>query len=180
MKIENPQPGDIGLTRITGLTGWGIRVAQRLNGADKRLAKFEHALIYVGDDWCIEAQPGGAVRSKVSERYSDRDIVWVSANPQIAYLMTYGWKAGTLRAKIVEEAERLVGTPYSFLDYLAILLHHFRLNFPFVKNRVESSEHMICSQLVDEVYTRCGMHLFKDGRWPGYVTPADLAEVLGA
>lgn len=180
MKIESPKPGDIGLTKITGLTGWCIRVAQRLNGADKRLAKFEHALIYVGDDWCIEAQPGGAVRSKVSERYAKREITWVSAQNQIALMMSYGWSSEGLRSKLVTTAEHFVGTPYSFLDYLAILLHHFKINFRFVKDRVASSDHMICSQLVDEVYTRNGMHLFSDGRWPGYVTPADLAQVLGA
>ncbi len=44
---------------------------------------------------------------------------------------------------------------------------------------VASSKHMICSQLVDFVYMQSGIHLFNDGRWPGYVTPADLASLLG-
>ena len=37
---------------------------------------------------------------------------------------------------------------------------------------------MICSQLVDYCYLMAGVHLFNDGRWPGYVTPEDLANVI--
>jgi hypothetical protein len=33
---------------------------------------------------------------------------------------------------------------------------------------------MICSQLVDYCYRVNDVELFKDGRWPGYVTPACL------
>jgi hypothetical protein len=38
----------------------------------------------------------------------------------------------------------------------------------------------MCSQLVDQVLTGCGARLFDDGRWPGYVMPADLGRLLTA
>ena len=37
---------------------------------------------------------------------------------------------------------------------------------------------MICSQLVDQCYLEAGIHLYDDGRDPGDVTPADLAELV--
>jgi len=40
---------------------------------------------------------------------------------------------------------------------------------------------MICSQLVAWCYEQAGIQLFSDERrWEGYVTPADLAELVSA
>jgi hypothetical protein len=72
----------------------------------------------------------------------------------------------------------MVGTPYSFLDYVAIAAHRFHLPIPGLKRFIASTRHEICSALVDEVYRRAGFALFSDARWPGYVVPAALWEAL--
>ena len=79
-------------------------------------------------------------------------------------------------------ARELVGTPYSFLDYLSLALLHagFRKWGSWARNRVTSSGHMICSQLVDAALTDTGFHVFEDGRLPQDVTPGALFRRLGA
>ncbi len=72
----------------------------------------------------------------------------------------------------------MLGTPYSTLDYFALVLHHFDLKANWLKNYIAASDHMICSQLVDYIYMSVGIHLFSDNRWPGYVTPAALANLI--
>ncbi|MGW9433129.1 hypothetical protein ACWHA1_35035 [Streptomyces decoyicus] len=82
------------------------------------------------------------------------------------------------RTDICAAATRYVGVPYSFLDYLAIATHRFHLPVPGLRRYVASTRHMICSQLVDRCYLDAGVHLFADGRWPGYVTPMALHHLL--
>ena len=82
------------------------------------------------------------------------------------------------RVRIVAEATALLGTPYSFLDYLALALHRFKVRPKCIEGRVTDSGHLICSQLVDQVYLAAGIHLFADGRMSQDVTPGDIANVL--
>ena len=83
------------------------------------------------------------------------------------------------RAASVQAAEHYLGTPYSAADYFAIAAHHLHLPGSFLlKDYVASTRHMICSQLVDQCCLDAGAHLFSDGRWPGYVVPADLANLI--
>jgi quercetin dioxygenase-like cupin family protein len=49
---------------------------------------------------------------------------------------------------------------------------------PMIPDDVGSTDHLICSQLVDADYAANGERLFTDGRWPGYVKPGDLAGLL--
>jgi hypothetical protein len=90
------------------------------------------------------------------------------------------WSAGRIpltgpqRDAICLAARGYIGTPYSWLDYLAIAAHRLRIPVPGLRRFIESDKSMICSQLVDRVYADAGVHLFS-GVWPGYVTPADLA-----
>ena len=64
------------------------------------------------------------------------------------------------------------------MDYFALALHRLGIPAPELKRYIGSSKHLICSQLVDLVYAEAGIHLFTDNRWPGYVTPADLANLI--
>ncbi len=64
---------------------------------------------------------------------------------------------------------------YSFLDYLALAAHRYRLPVPGLRTYIKSTGHLICSQLVDACYQAAGVQLFDDHRWNGYVTPSDLA-----
>jgi hypothetical protein len=64
------------------------------------------------------------------------------------------------------------------LDYLALVAHRLHIPAPGLRQFIADTGHMICSQLVDEVYRRAGLIMFGDGRWPGYVTPGGLISVL--
>jgi hypothetical protein len=166
-----PRPGTIGLVRIRGGIGRLIRIGQWLNGDG--YADYEHAFVVVGPDLdgrqqLIEAQPGGARLALLTE-YDDRHVRFVAP----------AGLTDRQRRQIAAAAMDLRYTPYSFLDYLALATHRFRLPVPGLRRYIEDSGHLICSQLVDEAYRRAGIALFADGRWPGYVTPADLGRLLG-
>lgn len=167
-----PQPGDYGLCSIDGPVGRLIELGQGMLGDGFR--QWEHAFIvteaendtHPGQVEAIAAFPGGAARVHYpvdGPLYSSGHIPLTDAQ----------------RADIVRAAEHYLGTPYSAADYLAIAAHHWHLpGSVLLKDYVASSNHMICSQLVDRCYLDAGIHLFTDGRWPGYVVPLDLADLL--
>ncbi|MFE1764099.1 hypothetical protein ACWDBF_02150 [Streptomyces angustmyceticus] len=165
MKHTHPLPGDIGLTRISGVTGTLIRVGQWIN--KDGFADYEHAFLVLPGDRLLEAEPGGA-RITPLAAYADADVLYVCPEHLTE----------RQRTDICAAATRYVGVPYSFLDYLAIATHRFRLPVPGLRRYVASTRHMICSQLVDQCYLDGGVHLFADGRWPGYVTPMALYRLL--
>jgi uncharacterized protein YycO len=158
----NPQPGDIGLTSITGAVGRLIRIGQWLNG--NGFGDYQHAFIVLPDDQLIEAMPGGAIVAPLS-KYSDRHVLYVSP----------AGLTDAQRKAICDCALKYQGVPYSFLDYVALAAHRFHLPVPRLRRYIESTGHQICSQLVDQAYVDAGQRLFDDGRWSGYVTPMDLA-----
>ncbi|GAB2696602.1 hypothetical protein [Kitasatospora kifunensis] len=164
---EQPLPGSIGLTPISGAVGLGIRIGQALLGDGD--CPYEHAFLVLPDGQLIEAEPGGARIADLSE-YAGREVLYVAP-------------AGLTdeeRAAICAAALKYRDVPYSFLDYAAIAAHRFHLpGSPLLKGYVASTRHLICSQLVDQCYQDAGIHLFQDGRWPGYSTPADLYRRLG-
>jgi hypothetical protein len=82
------------------------------------------------------------------------------------------------RINIRVEALGLVGTPYSFLDYLSIALTRLGMHSKLIRDRVASSGHLICSQLVVEAYHRAGVELFGPDTFPGDYTPGDLWNLL--
>lgn len=162
-----PLPGDFAVVRMDGRVSRLIRIGQWLNGSG--FADYEHAFVFVGDGRLVEAQPGGAELRPLSV-YDGRPALWSTGR----YALT-----GAQRAAVVAAARGYIGVPYSAADYFALAAHRLRLPVgPLIKGYVASSRHMICSQLVDQCYLDAGVHLFSDGRWPGYVTPADLAKLL--
>lgn len=156
-----PRPGDIGCTQITGDVGRLIRFGQWLNGSG--FADFEHAFVFVGDGQIVEAEPGGARIADLDE-YDARTIVWLRCPAQF-------------RQSVAQAARSLVGTPYSFADYLAFALHRFHIPAPKLRRYIQSSKHLICSALADRAAELGGWILFSDGRWDGYVDPADIAKL---
>lgn len=170
-------PGDVGFTTIPGRVGAGVALGQALLRDE---CWFTHTWIvayaskdtYHGPDGnvtYVEAMPGGARRVK-------------STNPRIG--PGFGYIRLPLtdaqRVAITPWALERVGTPYSFLDYLSIALLHLGLPRRLVADRVTSSQHMICSQLVDAALTDAGFRVFDDGRLPQDVTPGALFRRLGA
>lgn len=159
-----PRPGDIGLTVIGGPLGVMVTLGQWLTGD---LSAFTHAFLVLDEGKAIEGDPGGA-RIVPLSKYADRPVRysrWFPLTP-------------AQREEIVAVAESLEGTPYSFLDYLALALTHLGLPSKRIREYVRSSNHMICSQLVDYAYCKAGVHLFVDGRLSQDVTPGDLDRVL--
>ncbi|PNE40477.1 MULTISPECIES: hypothetical protein [Streptomyces] len=165
MKHTQPLPGDIGLTQISGVTGRLIRFGQWINGDG--FADYEHTFLVLPGERLLEAEPGGARIRPLSE-YDGSDVLYVCPK-QLTEQQ---------RERICAAADRYVGVPYSFLDYLAIATHRVHVPVPGLRRYVASSRHMICSQLVDQCYQDADVHLFSDGRWPGYVTPMALYTLL--
>jgi cell wall-associated NlpC family hydrolase len=164
--VNEPQAADFFLAPMVGRVGKLIGVGQMLNGEGFR--KYQHAGIYLGSGMTLEAYPGGAIYGSI-DRFAPESLVWstglVALSPRD-------------RERIVSIARTYLGTPYSFLDYGALAAKRFHIPAPHLKAFIESGGHMICSQLVDRVYEEADVHLFSDGRWPGYVTPASLGIML--
>jgi hypothetical protein len=158
------QPGDFGLTRIPGYAGFAARIGIFLNGDGWH--QYQHAFLVLEDDQLLEAMPGGArIRpltdaDRANATYSD----WPLTDDQ--------------RVAICWVGRELEGTPYSIVDYLSLTLVRLHIRPPALKRYVADTGHMICSQLIDEVYLRAGVHMFNDGRVPSDVTPGDLRKVL--
>lgn len=149
-----------------GSSGKLIELAQILSNTGRQ--DYEHARLYLGDNKCVEAQPGGA-----------RVVDWIADDGGL-------WSTGIIfltdeqRSNIVAAGWACVGTPYSVMDYFALAAYKFKIGLlvPGLKAYVKTSRHMICSQLVDRCYQAAGVQLFKDDRWEGYVSPGDLADLL--
>lgn len=163
-----PLPGDFAVIRMGGRVGRLIRIGQWLDG--NGFLDYEHAFVLVDGGQVVQAQPGGADLGPVSTYGNGQPILWSTGHIPLA---------DEQRRNIVTAARGYLGVPYSAADYLALALHHLHLaGGPFIRDYVADSRHMICSQLVDQCYQDAGVQLFTDSRWPGYVTPADLAGLL--
>jgi hypothetical protein len=175
------QPGDWAVvdtgSRVSATVKWAEYVADRLQHAyDPELPPWNHAVMCTrvsGDGviWITEAEGRGAVN--VPWHYDGRPHKWstgiLASSPEAAaaayrYACPGPWGPH--------------GVPYSYLDYEALALHTLRMPAPGLRQFIANSHHMICSQLVDQALQDGGVHLFTDGRWPGYVKPSDLGKVL--
>jgi len=185
-----PEPGDVGLTWITGWTGFWVSLGQWLAGdgglwpwarirqarkliriASGKKVKLPrgfptHAFVVLPNGMIFEAQPGGA-RIGSMTRYAGRPILFAKiplTNEQ--------------RDRVLPIATSLVGTPYSFLDYVYLALWRFGFRPVWLRDAVKTSGHMICSQAVDKVEEMIDMNLFTDARLNQDVTPGDLFELF--
>jgi len=156
-------PGRIGLTQIHGQVGFGIRVGQWLNKSG--FEDYEHAFLDLGDGNLIQAEPGGAQIRPLSI-YKPENIYWCDK--------IYARVPAAVRPRIAEEAKGFEGVKYSFLDYDAIALHRLGLDTAWLERYIDSTGHMICSQLVNVSYIRGGHRIFPMTRWDGFVAPGDL------
>lgn len=166
-----PKPGDIGLSSSDSLIGRFVRLGQAVVGDHSFVS---HAFIVLHDGQIVEAMPGGAKFASL-DKYPE--VVFSK------YELTL-----EQRDAICEAAIRMEGTPYSFLDYLALFLTHLskRSWVPLrwswlprvVRRRVTSSGHMICSQLCAEAYRQAGLDLTGGAEEPQDLTPGDLARYI--
>ena len=165
-----PLAGDFCVVSTAGPVGRLIGLGETLCG--DAFTQYQHAFVFTGAGQVVEAEPSGARTRKIT-RFD---------NPGQATL----WSTGRItltnpqRDAICLAARSYIGVPYSWFDYFAIAAHRLHIPVPGLRGFIASDRSMICSQLVDQCYTDAGIHLFGDGRWPGYVTPADLAAVIEA
>lgn len=176
-----PEPGDFACVHTAGDTGMLITIGEYLNRDGSRASYFDHAEIYIGQPdsaapygYTMGAYPGGArlvplSQSQVADSISPGHL-WSTGKITLT---------GEQRQRIVALALACQGIGYSWADYLALAAHRLHVPVPGLKEYIASSGHMICSQMVDWCYMQAGVHLFTDGRWPGYVTPAALAGLFG-
>lgn len=151
-----PPIGSFFTVRTKGWMAWLIRWACRSKRREGHPA-VNHAGVYVGDGWVVEAEPSGAVKRRLSE-YDGLYLNWHEYDaPGVA-----------------QAALELQGRGYGYLDILYVGLLQFHIRFNWLKERIEDTSRLICSQLVDLAFQMDGRQLFDDGRWNGDVTPQDL------
>lgn len=164
-----PQPGDFAVASA-GAIGTIISFAEWLDGSG--FTQWDHAFIYVGNMTIVQTNPGGARRVQIASYHADRaDVLWSTG----AIPLTDAQRLAVVNAAL---GYAKANTPYSSLDYLALVAHRLHLPIPWLAAYIKSNGHMICSQLVDQCYQDAGVQLFNDRRWPGYVTPADLGSLI--
>lgn len=165
--IEDRQlllPGDIGFARIGGRVGALVDLGQTLL---RDGCRFTHAFMVLGDGMIIEAMPAGArIVTTGTGLYPAR------VGPAYAYARLP--LTDTQRAGIREAARAYAGVPYSFADYAALALLHWRIPAPRLRRYITTSRRMICSQLCDQILADVGFQMFDDGRLPQDVTPGAL------
>jgi cell wall-associated NlpC family hydrolase len=158
-----PRPGDFFLAKSDGFRGFVFRMAQVLTGEP---SEYSHAGIVLDNRLYIEARPGGAALEPLDKLWSRRALAF-SQNDL----------TDDERWRIVEIARTFIDTPYSWLHFAVLAGKTIHVNTSRLEQRVLNHGGMICSALVDEIYTRAGVHLFSDGRAPGDVSPGSLAHV---
>lgn len=153
-----PQIGDYLVTATGGWFGKAIRRVTR--------SPVNHAAVYVGDGMIVEAQPGGAKKSPVTEY---PNAIW--SHMHLSHFQRVG---------IAIRAENMIGTPYSFLDiFVQALVRIFGWHAPgWAIKRLSSPKRLQCAQLVDYCYQKNDIELFPDGRPNGLVSPGDLLDAI--
>lgn len=124
----------------------------------------------------------------VITRVSEHNVVSAESDGvkvlPITHFHDVSWSAFPLtdkqQAKIIAFSLAQVGRPYGTLTYIwigiALLL---RLDTPsWLERRLSDGHTWICSQLADSAYQHAGIHLFRDDRPTGAVTPASLAKLF--
>lgn len=154
-----PDLGEFMVVRTGGWVAAAIRVITH--------SPVNHAAVYVGRGFIVEAQPKGARVTSLKDHYAK--AIW---SHQALDVHT--------RLEIIKQALDLVGTPYNFLDIAAqALVRVFHWKAPkWALKRLSSPERLQCAQLVDVAYEKAGVVLFKDGRPEGLVSPGDLYKLI--
>lgn len=165
----SPPVGLIGLTSISGDVGKLIELGQWLNGDG--FAKWEHAFMSIGNGLIVEAEPGGARVAHADEYavvhwcYGLYTLGTAEQHANAAFFATQFTYAGPWGPH---------GVPYSAADYFSLAARRLHIPAPQLREFIKTSNHMICSQLVDRADNLAGIKDFTDGRWDGDVTPMSL------
>jgi hypothetical protein len=166
VRARTPRPGDFAVVDTRVRTSRKVRLARALSRGG--FTMFDHAVICSrvrrdGTVYIVEATPTGA--RETPWHYDDHDHLWSTG------VVKTSTKAG-------KAALAYLNAPCSWLDYAAISAHALHVWVPGLRRYLASAKHLICSQLVDRAERDAGVQLFADRRWPGYVRPSDLAELI--
>ncbi len=162
-----PQPADFILVHIPGDAGRLIQVLQALNGT---FTDYEHVALNIGQGAVIEMANGGIQLARL-DKYDN---------------VPHRWSTGLIpgltdqeRFDIVEAGQRYLAQHigYSWEDYGALAARRLHIPAPGLRRYIESTGHMICSQLIAATYRDGGHPLYP--YWTGYTTPGDLNQLLG-
>lgn len=173
--MPDPQPGDFALVSIHGNVGLLISFGEWLDGDG--FSHFDHAEIYVG--LADDAGPHGYTVSAYPDGDGRKPLPCPAADLPGAM-----WSTGIIdltaaeRDAIVAWCTAHEHVRYGWLDYLALAAHRLRLPVPGLRRYIGRTKRLICSQYTDLAYQEAGVHLYDDRRWPGYVTPGALADLL--
>lgn len=175
ISIEDLEPGDVGFGPIGGLVGFLVGMGQLLLGDE---ARFRHVFIVTQSSGqgrhaqpakAVEAMPRGARLIDISDRW-DESYVYVRLNDH----------APEVRWRAAVHACAMIGTPYSFSDYVALFLKRLGINTPRLDRWISRltvygyPRRAICSQLVDFALSKAGIRVFDDGRLSQNVVPGAL------
>lgn len=168
--------------------GLGIEVGEYLaeslehvRGA--KLQPYDHAEVYAGQPdehgphgYTYSAYPDNGTNGKTGKR---------PLPCPAAELPGSIWSSGIIsltplqRAGIIGWCEAHPCVSYSWPDYGAIGLRALGVKAGWLQEFIKSTASMICSYYTDAAFNQGGgVHLFRDQRWEGYVTPGDLAVLL--
>ena len=178
------------LTRISGRTGWWVGLAQALAGIPSR---WTHGGIIGSEGRTYEAGPGGVYIGSQADLKGkphlvcDALVTGLMGEADLLDRFIAAKVENEIRCLAADAAHAHLGTPYSFLDYLALALLHLEAwvtGKPTghtswwltnrIRRRVQNSGHLICSAFIDHWASHMDVELFDDDRLPGDVTPADL------
>ncbi len=168
-RITKPQLGDFNVCAISGTVGKLISLAEKLNG--DAFTQYDHVRVYIGNNQIVQAEPGGAKVYDISGWDSSPVSLWSTGAISLTDTQRHSIASW---AKVF--AHHNIG--YSEADYFALAAHRLHIPVPGLRDFINNTGHAICSQLVDKCYLNAGVHLFEDMRWPGYVTPADMAGII--
>ncbi len=145
-------PGDFLVFSTAGWEAHVIQVATR--------SRWNHAAVYIGDGWIIEANPAGVQRSRLS-KYDGRPMLCsdLQLNSMVA-------------RTVVGRAEGQLGLPYGWLDVAAIGLSTVGIVLP----KLDDPDTRFCSQVVALALAGAGVSLTTKA--PNRVTPGDLGRII--
>lgn len=187
MTGQIPEPGDLCVVNTLNPASSAVQLMEWLSG--KKFSQWNHVCTCTR----IEARPPGMYRDGMGSQQ-----IWVAeaeASGAVEVPWHYGnvphqWSTGVLPTSqaVADAAIRYTqpgpwgpnGVPYSWLDYAAIAAHRWHVPALGLRSYIESTMHMMCSQMADRCKSDGGVQLFDDGRWEGYVAPDDLGALLPA
>ena len=151
-----PLPGDYGVVKTNGFFGWLIRLGTT--------SRWNHAVIYIGNDEIIEANPHGVEINKLDRH---EHIAWNQ----------HEGLTNQQRIQIVKAAYSAVGEPYDFwtIADIALRILGLKLLTVWLLEKLARNKGYICSELVAECYRKAKLPL---AHADYLCTPGDLAERL--